>query len=66
MDKVYDNGTTILGNICNVKEYICRNADEIWEVEYLIKDLEDYDENTIVAVNYDCGMGYSIEYWEED
>lgn len=65
MDKVYDNGTAILGKVHDVKKYLIKYAEETWEVEDLIRDLEDFDESTIVAVNYDCGMGYSIDYWEE-
>lgn len=66
MDKVYDNGTMVLGNVKNLKEYICRNCGDLEEVKEIIQDLEDLDEDTIVALNYDCGMGYSIEYWNKD
>lgn len=66
MNNVYDNGEMVLGSIYNVKEYICRNADDIEEVKDIIEDLENYDDRTIVAVNYDLGMGYSIDYWDKD
>lgn len=62
-DSVYDNGTIILGKVKWVKDYICKNADNITELKDLIHDLEDLDADTIVAVNYDLGMGYSIDYW---
>ena len=26
-------------------------------------ELKEFEDNTIVAINYDNGMGYSIEYW---
>lgn len=66
MNNVYDNGAIVLGNIYNVKDYICRNCDDLEEVKELIEDLENFDEDVIVAVNYDSGMGYSIDYWGQD
>ena len=64
MKEVYDNGERILGTIYNVKDYICRNCDDFEEVKEIIEDLEDLDEDTIVCVNYDNGMGYIINYWK--
>lgn len=63
MNKIYDNGKMILGSIYNVKDYLCRNAEETWEIEDLINELEDLDEDTIVSINYDNGMGNTIDYW---
>lgn len=65
MNKIYDNGELILGKIYNVKEYICRNCEDSAEVEDLINDLEDLDAEDIVCINYDTGMGYSIDYWRK-
>lgn len=65
-NNVYDNGTMVLGSVYNVKDYICRNCDDLEEVKELIEDLENFDENVIVAVNYDSGMGYSIDYWGQE
>lgn len=62
-DDLFDNGKILLGKVIRVKEYICKNADDITEVADLIKDLEDLDEDTIVAINYDNPMGWTIEYW---
>ena len=62
-DNVYDNGEIVLGKVKWVKKYIRENAEDITEVEDILKDLEDLDTDTIVAVNYDHGMGYSIDYW---
>ena len=69
-DNVYDNGEIVLGKVIWVKKYIRENADDITEVEDILKDLEEIvakcdnlDADTIVAVNYDHGMGYSIDYW---
>jgi hypothetical protein len=66
MNNVYDNGKIVLGNIYNVKDYICRNCEDLEEIKGLIEDLEDYDDDTIVAINYDIGMGYLIEYWKKN
>lgn len=63
MNNVYDNGEMVLGSVYNVKDYICRNADNIKEIKYLIEDLESLDNDCIVMVNYD--MGYSIEWWNK-
>lgn len=62
-DNVYDNGEIILGKVIWVKEYICKNTHNITEVKDLINDLEKLYINDIVAINYDQGMGYSIDYW---
>lgn len=66
MNNVYDNGEIVLGNIYNVKDYICRNCEDLEEIKEIIEDLEDYDNDTIVAINYDVGMGYLIDYWKKD
>ena len=66
MNNIYDNGTMVLGCVKNVKEYLIENAEETWEIEDILKDLEEFSNETIVAINYDCGMGYSIDYWNED
>lgn len=64
MKEIYDNGTMVLGSVYNVKDYVCRNCDDFDEVKDLVEDLEDLDEDDIVCVNYDNGMGYSIDYWK--
>ena len=66
MNKVYDNGSMVLGTIYNVKEYLCRNCEDLEDIKELVEDLENYDEDTIVAINYDCGMGYTISCWREN
>lgn len=63
MNKIYDNGEMVLGTIYNVKDYLCKHCDDVSEIKDIIDDLENEDEDTIVAINYDHGMGYSIDYW---
>lgn len=66
MNKVYDNGTMVLGTKKDVEKYLKDNMftsdmeDEIFEI---LKDIQEEKEDTILAINYDLGMGYSIDYW---
>ncbi len=71
MNKIYDNGAIMLGNVKMVKEEIQKEIKEnvdmfCVDMEEILKDLEELSNETIVAINYDCGMGYSIDYWHED
>lgn len=63
MQNIYDNGRLCLGEVGKIRQQLIDNAEETWEIDDLIHELEDLDDNTIVAINYDNGMGYSIEYW---
>lgn len=65
MNKVYDNGTMVLGRKDKVYKYLIDNAEEMWEIEDILHDIEELKDNTIVVINYDLGMGYSVDYWEE-
>jgi hypothetical protein len=31
----------------------------------ILEDLKDYKDDTIIALNYDNGMGYSFDYWDK-
>ena len=66
MKNIYDNGEKVLGRIYDLKEYICRNCEDYEEVKEIIEELENYDEDTIAVINYDNGMGYSIDYWSSN
>lgn len=63
-NQVYDNGCCLLGNIHNVLKYLIENDTEN-ENEDLIKDVRELEECgvAIIMINYDNGMGYSIDYW---
>lgn len=73
MYNIYDNGALMLGNIqdviARVEKEIKDNLDMCFvDQEELLKDLKDLrntDYNMIVCINYDNGMGYSIDYWQE-
>lgn len=69
MEKIYDNGEILLGEVKKIKEYTLKQynngiIDEEFKVDVL-NDLKDFKDNTIVAINYDNGMGYSIDYWDD-
>lgn len=73
MNNIYDNGTMLLGTIKNIKEYtnkqIEQEEDTDIQEEYksMLEEIESLEEkdNTIIAINYDNGMGISIDYWQE-
>ena len=70
MNNIYDNGTVLLGTIKMIKEYIknqLRNNMDVYhdDMKDILKDIEYLDDNAIVAINYDNGMGYTLEYWSE-
>ena len=61
----------MLGNVKMVKEEIKRQMEHdidmcCVDIEEILKDLEEFANETIVSINYDCGMGYSIDYWHEN
>lgn len=59
-NSLYDNGECLLGQVSVIKKYIYENFKDY---EDLLKDLKDYDNNSIVVINYDhMGyLGYSID-----
>ena len=63
MQNIYDNGKLCLGEVGKIRQQLINNAEETWEIEDILKELKEFEDNTIVAINYDNGMGYSIEYW---
>lgn len=67
MNGLYDNGTILLGTKKDIVNQIYNNMlVEENDEEYMeiLEDLKDFKEDTIVALNYDNGMGYSIDYWD--
>lgn len=71
MNKIYDNGSLMLGNVQNVIMEVERqkreNIDMLdADMEEMLKDLKelrDIDYEMVVCINYDNGMGYTIDYW---
>lgn len=71
MNKIYDNGALMLGNVQDLIMEIERqkreNIDMLdADMEEMLKDLKelrDIDYEMVVCINYDNGMGYTIDYW---
>lgn len=70
MSGLYDNGEMLLGNVEDILEYAKRQneADLIDEEDYeeIIETLKDLELHTIVAINYDNGMGMSFDWWTKE
>lgn len=62
-NSLYDNGDCLLGQVSVIKKYIHNEFKDSEDYEDLLKELESYDNNSIVVVNYDhMGyLGYSID-----
>ena len=69
MNNIYDNGTHMLGEVKRIKEYNDKlYKDKAIEEEQwleLVKELVWYKDTDIVSIDYDNGMGMTVEYWEE-
>ena len=63
MQNIYDNGRLCLGEVGKIRQQLIDNAEETWEIEDILEELKEFEDNTIVAINYDNGMGYTIDYW---
>ena len=63
MENIYDNGRVCLGEVEKIRQKLIENTNEEWEIEDILEELKELENDTIVAINYDNGMGYLIEYW---
>ena len=69
MNHVYDNGCIMLGTKRDIVDYVSRlmpKLDYHDDMEAILNDIKDEDDDTILAINYDNGMGYSIDYWDKN
>lgn len=69
MNNIYDNGEIILGTKKDIVRYLQINlttSDMEEEIYNILKDIEEEEDNTILAINYDFGMSYTIECWKEN
>ena len=66
MQNIYDNGEICLGEVKKIIEYFNTTGADIEEYEDLLKELKELNDDDIVAINYDHGMGYSIDWWTKD
>ena len=62
-NSLYDNGNCLLGQVSVIKKYIHDEFKDSEDYEDLLKELNNYDEDSIVVINYDnMGyLGYSID-----
>lgn len=60
---LYDNGDYLLGQVSVIKKYIHNEFKDNEDYDDLLKELNNYDNNSIVVINYDhMGyLGYSID-----
>ena len=67
---LYDNGEVMLGEVKKIKEYTQKQFDnDLIDEEFkvnILNDLKYYKDDEIVAIDYDCGMGYSIDCWSPE
>lgn len=69
MDNIYDNGTMLLGTKKNIINYVfnCDIDTEDKETWYdIFKDISNLSDNDVICIEYDNGMGYTIDYWQEE
>ena len=66
MQNIYDNGEMCLGEVKKIIEYFNTTGADIEEYEEVLEELKKLNDDDIVAINYDNGMGYSIDWWTKD
>ena len=62
-NSLYDNGDCLLGQVSVIKKYIHNEFKASEDYEDLLKELNNYDEDSIVVIDYDNTgyLGYSID-----
>lgn len=68
MGYIYDNGYKLLGLKQDLISYLRDSlitSDMEEEIYDIIKELQELEDDAVVVINYDNGMGYTIDYWEE-
>ena len=66
MKEIYDNGEMCLGEVKKIIEYFNTTGADIEEYEEVLEELKKLNDDDIVAINYDNGMGYSIDWWTKN
>lgn len=74
MFRLYDNGYKLLGTKRDIEKYETKVMREMQDIgdDYVVETCEeildiikDYNDNTIFMINYDNGMGFTFETWQE-
>ena len=70
MKNVYDNGYSVIGNAKDLQKYLLNainNADnDTTDLREMIEEIKDYSDDTVILINYEHPMGYTLEYWSND
>ena len=69
MTNLYDNGEILLGTKKDILKFEDVAIKKGWidaeDYKEIKETLEDLTEDTIVAINYDHGMGLSFDWWDK-
>lgn len=66
MNKIYDNGSNLLGRVKDIIEYTDLDSIDDETTIQLIEDLKEYDLEDIVFIDYDRPMGYGIHRFNKE
>ena len=64
MTKIYDNGTYLLGRKKDIYEMALTRANDDQAALELLYELKDYDDDSILSIDYLHLLGYSIIEWK--
>ena len=72
MNRIYDNGALMLGDVNMVISEVEKELKEDLDMCFTdkkdllkdLKELKEIDNNMIVCINYENPMGYDITYWD--
>ena len=64
MNNLYDNGTCLLGTKKDIYDYTINSQDlNKEEKQEILEEIKCFNDTDILCINYDWGMGLSIEGW---
>lgn len=64
MTKIYDNGAYLLGRKKDIYEMTLTHANDDQTALELLYELKDYDDESILSIDYSHPLGYSIIEWK--
>lgn len=64
MTKIYDNGTYLLGRKKDIYEMALVHANDDQGILELLYELKDYDDESILCIDYSHPLGYNITEWK--
>lgn len=64
MTKIYDNGTHLLGRKKDIYEMALTRANDDQAALELLYELKDYDDESILCIDYSHPLGYNITEWK--